>query len=192
MKKSIATLAVALAVGSASVLAGGPPPPTYSAIGSNTAGGTKTNTKAYAGLNWNLGGGWTPSVVLGVFNTRVKADGDTEGANLAFHLNVAGGIKPGKIKLSYLNGKEDIQGELGLGYDFVRGAPLLALGANAPFVALGVDGYLNGNIVPFITLHSQEKFDKPTGSNTRRCVLDTPSVFSSGHYTDANCASVIP
>lgn len=187
MKKSIITLAVALTVVSSSALAGNTP--TYSWVGSNTNGGTKTNTNAYAGLNWSLGGGWTPSVVIGVFNTRVKSDGDTEGANLAFHLNLAGGIKPGKIKLSYLNGKEDIQGELGIGYDFLRGAPLLGLGVNAPYISAGVDGYLNGNIVPFATLHSQGKFKKPESGSARRCAQDLPPVYDDGHYSDSACSN---
>lgn len=134
-----------------------------------------------------MGGGWTPSVVIGVFNTRVKADGDTEGANLAFHLNLAGGIKPGKIKLSYLNGKEDVQGELGVGYDFLKGAPLLGLGVNLPYASLGADGYLNGTIAPFATLHSQGKFKKPSDINGRRCALDSPPVYNTGHYMDAAC-----
>lgn len=190
MKKTILTLAVAMTFASSSALAG--IVTTYSWVGSNTTGGTKTNTNAYAGLNWSLGGGWTPSVVLGVFNTRVKADGDTEGANLTFHLNLAGGIKPGKIKLSYLNGKEDIQGELGIGYDFMRSAPLLGLGVNAPYVAAGVDGYLNGNIVPFVTLHSQGKFKKPESGSSRRCVQDSPAVYDDGHFSDAGCANPLP
>lgn len=188
MKKSILTLAVALTIASSSALAGGP---TYSWVGSNTSGGTKTNTNAYAGLNWSLGGGWTPSVVLGVFNTRVKADGDTEGANLTFHLNLAGGIKPGKIKLSYLNGKEDIQGELGIGYDFLKGAPLLGLAVNLPFVALGANGYLDGTIDPFATLHSQGKFKKPASSTGRRCTQDSSPVYDVGHYWDTACINEV-
>ena len=183
MKKSIATLAIALALGSSSVFAG--VTTTSSWVGNNTGGGTKTNTNAYAGLNWSLGGGWTPSVVLGVFNTRVKADGDTEGANLAFHLNLAGGIKPGKIKLSYLNGKEDVQGELGIGYDFLKGAPLLGLGVNLPYATLGADGYLNGTINPFASLHSQGKFKKPT-NNSQTCVVDGSPV--DGHYLGSTCS----
>lgn len=177
MKKSVMVAAMALSVAS-SAFAG---VNTWSLVGTN--GGTKTNTNAYAGLNWSLGGGWTPSVVVGVFNTRVSANGNTEGANLAFHVNLAGGIKPGKLKLSYLNGQENLQGELGIGYDFMRGAPLLTLGANAPFVALGADGYLNGNIVPFLTVHTQKEFNKP--GRGQQCVLDI-----NGIYDDNTCTTL--
>lgn len=183
MKKTILTLAVALTFASSSALAGAPT--TYSFVGSNTGGGTKTNTNAYAGLNWSLGGSWTPAVVVGVFNTRVKANGDTEGANLAFHLNLAGGVKPGKLKLSYLNGKENIQGEVGIGYDFVRGAPLLGLGANAPFIGAGIDGYLNYDIVPYLNIHSQDRFKKPSNSTQQQCLQDSISTY--GHSMNSNC-----
>ena len=94
--------------------------------------------------------GWTPALVLGVFHTKVKSNGDTHGANLAFHVNLAGGINPGKLKLSSLNGQEHIQCEIGAGYDFMRSAPLLGLGLNGPFVAAGVDGYLSHGLVPWL------------------------------------------
>ena len=134
------------------------------AITTTTGAGTNTETKAYIGLNWTLGGGPTPALVLGVFNTKVKANGDTIGANLAFHANLAGGLKPGKLKLSYLNGRDDLQGELGLGYDFVKAAPLGFLGLNAPYVSAGIDGYLNPGFVPYAGLHTQGSFDRPTGT----------------------------
>lgn len=179
---ALATLC-ALALASSSALAGSIPSTTYSLSGT-TNNGAKTNTNAYAGLNWSLGGSWTPAVVVGVFNTRVKANGDTEGANLAFHLNLAGGIKPGKLKLSYLNGKENVQGEVGVGYDFLRGAPLLGLGVNGPFIGAGVDGYLNFTIVPYLNLHTQDRFKKPSNS-TQQCVSDGATI--PGHSLNSNC-----
>lgn len=182
MKKSALVTLFALAMASSAALAGG----TFSLVGTTTAS-TKTNNNAYAGVNWSLGSGWTPSVVLGLFHTRVKSDGDTQGANLAFHLNLAGGIKPGKVKLSYLNGKENIQGELGVGYDFMRSAPLLGLGLNGPFVAVGGDGYLNGNVVPFITIHSQGKFKKHNATS-QQCVSDGATI--DGHFDDNTCTNL--
>ena len=185
MNKSALITLCALAIASFSALAGST---TYSLVGTGNSG-SKTNTNAYAGLNWGLGGSWTPAVVVGVFNTRVKANGDTEGANLAFHLNLAGGVKPGKLKLSYLNGKENVQGEVGIGYDFIRNAPLLGLGANGPFVGAGIDGYLNFDIIPYLNIHSQDRFKKPTNS-TQQCVQDVgPNV--NGHFTSPTCTGAV-
>lgn len=188
MKKSIISLAIGLTLASSAALAG--INADYSLITSTTSTGStsKNNTNAYAGLNWSMGGSWTPAVVLGVFRTHVKSDGDTQGANLAFHLNLAGGIKPGKLKLSYINGKDNIQGELGVGYDFMRSAPLLGIGLNGPFVAAGVDGYLSHGLVPYVTLQSQGKFSKPAfgTSTTTNCVnVGT----NNGDFTDPDCTT---
>jgi hypothetical protein len=147
-----------------------------------TGSTSKTETRAYAGLSWHLGGGATPALVLGVFRTTVKSDGDTSGGNLAFHVNLAGGVKPGKLKLGYLNGKEDFQGEVGVGYDFLKSAALLGLGLNAPYVNAGVDIYGNPGFVPYATLHSQGEFDKPSGTSSQ-CVPNNMSAT----YRDPSC-----
>lgn len=188
MKKSIISLAIGLTVASSAALAG-ITTADYNWVTTTTSTGStsKNNTNAYAGLNWSVGGSWTPAVVLGIFRTHVKSDGDTQGANLAFHLNLAGGIKPGKLKLSYLNGKENIQGELGVGFDFMRSAPLFGFGLNGPFVAAGVDGYLSQGLVPYVTLQSQGKFSKPAfgTSTTTNCVnVGT----GNGEFTDPQCS----
>lgn len=131
-----------------------------------TGSGSRTDTRGYVGLNWTLGASLTPAVVLGVSNMRVKSNGDTSGARLAFHLNLAGGVAPGLVKLSYLQGKEDVQGEIGAGYNFIKAAPLLGLGVNAPYVAAGVDGYLSGEFSPYLGLTSQGKYKKPNGGSS--------------------------
>lgn len=152
-----------------------------------TGSASKTETKAYAGLNWNLEGGATPALVLGAFRAKVKSDGDTTGGNLAFHINLAGGVKPGKLKLGYINGKEDLQGEVGIGYDFLKKAPLLGLGLNAPHVSAGVDAYTNPGFVPYITLHSKGEFDEPS-QTAAQCVADNTSPT----YSDPACTTLIP
>lgn len=152
-----------------------------------TGSKSETETRAYAGLNWHLGGGATPALVLGVFRTKVKSNGDTSGGNLALHINLAGGVKPGKLKLSYLNGKENFQGEAGIGYDFLKNAPLLGLGLNAPHISAGVDAYANPEFVPYVTLHSKGKFDKPSGTSSQ-CVPNN----STATYSDPNCTIHLP
>lgn len=149
-----------------------------------TGSASKTETQAYVGLNWNLEGGATPALVLGAFRAKVESDGDTTGGNLAFHINLAGGIKPGKLKLGYLNGQENLQGEVAIGYDFLKNAPLLGLGLNAPHISAGVDAYMNPGFVPYGTVHTQGKFDKPN-QTPAQCVAD-----SSGTYSDADCTTL--
>lgn len=178
MKKSTPALALLSALTAFPAFAG---TVGYSLI-PGTGATSETKTRAYAGLNWSLGGGTTPALVLGVFRTKVKSDGDTSGGNLAFHVNLAGGIKPGKLKLSYLNGKEDIQGEVGVGYDFLKGEPLLGVGINGPHISAGVDAYANPGFVPYFTLHSKGEFDKPSGTSSQ-CVPDN----TTASYSDPDC-----
>lgn len=167
MKKYVFCAAAVVSLLSSSAFAGfsGTYPATITTNGANS----KTETKGYAGLNWTLGGGLTPALVLGVTNTKVKSGGDTTGANLAFHLNLLGGIKPGMLKLSYLNGKNDIQGELGVGYNFIKSAPAVGLGVHAPFIAAGVDGYFDGGLAPYLTLHTLDRYKKPELKRTATC-----------------------
>lgn len=146
---------------STTVFAGFTPTPTFVTTAGTSSGTSRTDTRAYAGLNWSLGGGYTPALVLGVTNAKVKSNGDTTGIRLAFHVNLAGGIAPGMLKLSYLNGKEDVQGEIGGGYNFIKSAPALGLGINGPYVSAGIDAYLNPGIVPYVSVNSQGAFSKP-------------------------------
>ncbi|MEQ6291857.1 hypothetical protein ACFPAG_14705 [Vogesella sp. GCM10023246] len=129
-----------------------------------TSNEVRHNTNAYAGVNIALGNKLVPTLVLGVFDTRVKQNGNTEGANLAVHINVLGGVSLSKLKLSYLNGKNDLQGEIGGGYDLGKQAPFASLGINAPFGAIGVDGFSLHELAPSLTIHSQEEFNTPSTS----------------------------
>lgn len=180
MKKSTLAVFLLSALTGSAAFAG-----TFYTLIPATGGASKTETRAYVGLNWKLGGGATPALVLGAFRTKVESDGDTAGGNLAFHINLAGGVKPGKLKLGYLNGKENLQGEVGIGYDFLKNAPLLGLGINAPHISAGVDAYMGPGFVPYGTLHTQGKFKKPS-QTPAQCVPDV-----SGEYFDEFCTESI-
>lgn len=143
-----------------------------------TGGNIKTQTKAYAGLNWTLGGSMTPSIVLGLAQARVKDNGNTQGANLSLYFNLSGGLMPSQIKLGYLSGKNDAQGLIGTGYNFTTSSYLFTVGANGANVGGGVD-WSAGNFTPYGTVHSQGKFDKPTP-----CVATTGA---SVRFSDAAC-----
>lgn len=181
MKKRVLSMAITLSLASSAVIAGNTVT-TYNQV-TTPGNASKTYTKAYIGLNWSLDGGVTPSLVLGALRPRVKSNGDTDGANLAFFINLAGGVAPGKLKLSYINGKEDVQGELGVGYNFLKSAPLLGLGVNAPYVNAGVDMDTNLHFDPNATIYSHGKFKKPQGT-TQSCV---PVNGSGGAFTDSQC-----
>lgn len=184
MKKSILFWPVVImSLLAAPVFAGkGQPVTMYSLISSG--GGTKSQTEAYVGLNWSLDGGATPSMVLGVFHVQAKSNGDTRGEHLNLSFNIAEGLKLDKLKLGYLQGKRDYQGELAIGYGMLKREPLLGLGVNAQHVTVGVDGYLGSapSLDPFVTIHTQGEFDKR--KRRQRCVEDL-----AGPYQDPDCTS---
>ena len=190
MKKLTLTLLLATALPGSAAFAGKiGPPPLFSLVPATATGSaSKTETRAFVGLNWRLGGGATPALVLGASRAKVKSDGDTAGGNLAFHLNLAGGIKPGKLKLGYIKGKENLQGEAAIGYDFLKNAPLLGLGLNAPYINAGVDASMKAGFVPYGTVHSQGKFDKPNQTQTpAQCVPNNVN----GTFIDSSCTTLI-
>lgn len=182
-KYAIAAVAVGALFAGSSAWAG-KAPPRYDWVTTGSANTTRSDTRLYAGLNWRLGAGMTPALVLGAASAKTKSNGDTHGANLAFHLELAGGVKAGKLKLSYMDGKEKLQGMLGLGYDFLKKAPLLGVDANLPYASIGVDAYMNHGIVPNVSLHSMGKFKKPNNTLTTACVQD-----DFGDFTDPSCTT---
>jgi hypothetical protein len=182
-KYAVAAVAIGALLAGSSAWAG-KLPPRYDWVTAGSASATRSDTRLYAGLNWRLGAGMTPALVLGAASTKTKSNGDTHGANLAFHLELAGGVKPGKLKLSYLDGKENLQGMLGLGYDFLKKAPLLGLDANLPYATIGIDAYMDHGFVPNASVHSMGKFKKPNSRQTNACVEDP-----AGNYSDPDCTT---
>lgn len=122
---------------------------------------SKSQTNPYVGLSWSLGHGIKPEIVIGVMQAKVKNNGDTTGANLAMSFSIISGISPSSIKLGYLGGKEDYQGNIGVGYSFLNSSPLVSLGMNAPHAAMGLDISSGFAFTPYLQLHSQGKFKKP-------------------------------
>lgn len=157
----------------------------YKLVGS---GDIKNSSKAYAGLNWSLGGSATPSVVLGVMNARVKENGNTQGANLLVSFSPSGGVIPAKVSLGYLSGKPGGQGEARIGYDLTTQSPLFGLGGNMPNVSLGGEWSTAGALTPYLTLHSQGRFEKADG---QRCELD-PLMAPTSLYSNATCTILRP
>lgn len=99
---------------------------------------SKTVNRGYAGLQWTLGQGLTPNVVLGLRRAIVHSDGETQGGDISFSFNLIGGLHPEKLRVKFFNGRENIQGEVGGGYDFTKGF-YGGLGIQGPYSNLGVD-----------------------------------------------------
>jgi hypothetical protein len=153
-----------------------PPAPTVTTTG--VAGSaTDSVSRGYVGLKWTLGEGLTPAVVIGYRQARVKSSGDTQGADISFSFNVAGGLRPDKLRAKYFSGRENLQGELGAGYDFTKGI-FAGVSAQAPYTNAGVD-YLFMASAPwqlYVMLNTLKKYDKPQGDTTTT-TLSCPAPF---------------
>lgn len=158
----------------------------YDLVTTNSGSSEQTDNQAYAGLIWTWGD-ITPSAVIGFSHGRVESDGDTQGVHASLSINFLDGIQLGKVKLTYLNGKEDFQGEAGIGYDLINKAFLIPVGVNAPYLAAGLDVSW-ATIEPYFMLHTRDKFDKPN----ERSVTECRNVGPGGAFTDANCTNPAP
>jgi hypothetical protein len=165
----------------------GVPLPEYDLVTTTSGSSEKTDNQAYAGLVWTWGD-MTPAAVIGFSHGKVESDGDTEGVHASLSINFAGGFQFGKAKLTYLNGKEDFQGEAGIGYDLMTNSFLIPVGVNAPHVAGGIDVY-RSSIEPYFMLHTRDEFDKPD----ERTVTECRDVgFGNGTFIDDNCTNTPP
>ena len=127
----------------------------------------KTDNKFYAGLNWTLGGGAIPQLVLGFRNAKVESGGKTYGTGISMGFNLSK-FGPGKLKLGYFDGREHLQGEANLGYDFASNKFLGGLGAQGPYVNGGVDYLFGDKLDPYFGINTID-YKKPAGTTTVTC-----------------------
>jgi len=165
MRKIIAILFLSL---STLALAGkGDPPPSIT---------TSTNdNRAYGGLKWTLNEGIKPQAVLGFRHANINSNGDTDGGDISISAKFMDGIQPGQIRAKYFNGKEDVQGELGGGYDFTQGI-FGGVGIHLPYSNVGLDLFPNAQtkLDPYFQL------DTIKGNNKPNPTCPTDYIYSDG------------
>ena len=126
----------------------------YSFGGPAVISQTNTDNRAYAGLKWTLNEGIKPQAVIGFRHTNTGSDGHTDGGDISLSAKFIDGFSLDKTRLKYINGNNDVQGELGGGYDFTKGL-FLGGSANGPYINLGVDYLIQAkdkSIDPYIML----------------------------------------
>lgn len=180
LKNNIALLGFIAMLPASVALAGFSVPPTVTTIG--TIGPSKdTINRGYAGLKWTLGQGLTPAVVVGLRRATVKSNGDTQGGDISFSFNLAGGPKPDKLRVKYFDGQEKVQGEVGGGYDFSKGV-FAGLSVQGPYSNVGVDYLFTQDTrwEPYFMLNTMKKYDKPANGTTTTTLSCPPSFELSG------------
>ena len=143
---------------------------------------SKNDNRAYAGLKWTLSGGIKPEAVLGLRHANISSNGDTDGGDISISAKFMDGIQPGQVRAKYFNGKEDVQGELGGGYDFTQGI-FGGVGIHAPYSNLGLDLFPNAQtkLDPYIQL------DTIKGNNK-----SNPNCPINFRYSAGSCIIISP
>ena len=153
-----------LLICSAQLLAG---PVVYS-----TSSISSNDNKVYAGLKWTLNEGIKPQAVIGFRHTNIGSDGHTDGGDISLSAKFIDGFQLDKTRLKYINGNNDVQGELGGGYDFTKGL-FLGGSANGPYINLGVDYLIQAkdkSIDPYIMLNTLSR----TKTKTETIIIPPP------------------
>ena len=123
---------------------------------------TNTDNRAYAGLKWTLNEGIKPQAVIGFRHAKTELNGDTDGGDVSISAKFIDGFQLGKLRAKYFNGKENTQGEVGAGYDFMNGL-FAGVGVHAPYSNIGVDllPTAKDKIEPYFQLDTIKRIDKP-------------------------------
>lgn len=113
-----------------------------------------SESKAFVGLNWSLGGSATPELILGLSNGRTRADGNVQGSKISAHFDLESGFTPSKVKATALFGQASAMAELGAGYDFLGGELIGVFGLNTGNLAVGIDVNMDMELSPYAGLHT--------------------------------------
>ena len=136
----------------------------YSFAGASiiTISQTNTDNRAYAGLKWTLNEGIKPQAVIGFRHAKTESNGDTDGGDISISAKFIDGFQLGKLRAKYFNGKENTQGEVGAGYDFMNGL-FAGVGVHAPYSNIGLDllPTAKDKIEPYFQLDTIKRIDKP-------------------------------
>ena len=140
---------------------------------------SSNDDRAYAGLKWSLSGGIKPEAVLGFRHANISSNGDADGGDISISAKFMDGIQPGQIRAKYFNGKEDVQGELGGGYDFTQGI-FGGVGIHLPYSNVGLDLFPNAQMKfdPYVQLDTIKGNNKPNPS------CPTDFIYSNGVCND--------
>jgi hypothetical protein len=162
--------------------------PTYDLIpGAN--GAALTDNRAYAGLKWTLNEGIKPQAVVGFRHARTESNGNTDGGDLSISAKIIDGFQLGKLRAKYFNGKEDVQGEVGGGFDFTKGL-FAGVGVHAPYSLIGLDlhPFINDNkLEPYIQIDTIKKYKKNNSSSSECVMAAYPHL--PGEFSDSACTT---
>lgn len=152
MKQYISALAVLFALLSTQVQAG---------LAAPTPALDDDDEEFYAGLNWTLGKGMIPEGVVGYRDATVDGSGDVDGGDISLSFNLQP-LGLSKTKLKYFSGEDNLQGEIGVGYQFGKNQFLGVVGLQGPYINAGADYVLGTGLEPYAGINTIGDYDPST------------------------------
>ena len=121
-----------------------------------------SNSKIYGGLKWKFGESFKPETVFGFRHAKVDSSGDTDGVDVSISAKLFNGLELGKFRFKYFNGNDELQGELGGGFDFNKGL-FSGISVHAPYSNLGIDllPFTKDKIEPYLQVDTIKGNRKP-------------------------------
>jgi hypothetical protein len=128
---------------------------------------SRIHNSIYTALKWTFGEGIKPEALLGFRHAKIVSNGDTDGGDLSISAKFIDGFQLSKFRVKYFDGKENVQGEVGGGYDFNKGL-FTGIGVHAPYSNLGVDflPLAKEKIESYIQINTIKGNDKPPYKET--------------------------
>lgn len=171
--------------------------PTYCAA--PLTAGNHTENRAYAGLLWTLGGpaGLVPSVVVGARSLAVRDNDSVSGGDVSVRLNVFGGFGVDSLRVVYVGGRRDVQGNFGGGYSFTGANMLVTAALEGPYSRLGADYAIgSGHITPYVEINSLKKPELAGGGDSLSCpanyhLVDASSIGAPASQTVSGQTCVV-
>ena len=138
---------------------------------------------------WTLNEGIKPQAVVGYRHARTESNGDTDGGDVSISAKIIDGFQLGKLRAKYFNGKENVQGEVGGGYDFNKGL-FTGIGVHAPYSLIGLDLHpfiTDNKLEPYIQIDTNKRYKK-SNDTASTCVLTEGWIgVTSSDFSDPIC-----
>lgn len=118
-----------------------------------TIDSSNSDTALSIGIQYDFGD-MQLALVAAARSTKTDTGNDVTGAKLDLSIPLTGGTHAPTIRAMGLAGSTDVQGEIGVGYDFGNSQPLLGAGVQAPYSNGGINYYLNGIFAPYLGINT--------------------------------------
>ena len=124
--------------------------------------------EAFIGLEWTFGGSVLPEVEVGYRSVDVESNGDVSGAEASLSYNFErGGL--GKFKIEAVEGEDNVQGQLGIGYNLANPGFMLTGGAQGNFIFGGIDYTFGSGLDIIGGFNTIGDYDVPAADVTLSC-----------------------